>query len=431
MRDEVARSIRRHHLLKPGSPVLVAVSGGIDSIVLLDVLRHLGHRCQVVHVDHGLRGAASDADRAFVEEQCAVLGVPCHVRRVDVKGLSGTTGVSVQMAARELRYAAMQEVAADLGLSTIALAHHRDDAIETFLMELMRGGLSTIPLRSGPFVRPLLGVGREAIEAHAREHGLLWREDASNTDPKYLRNRVRHEVLPLLETLSPAFRRVLGRSLDRLRAQEALADRAIQGALADVTDALHLDRAKDPTVGGLLLHQWLRPLGFHPDQLERLRDAVEEERVGATFQAGAHRVTVDRGALLLGSSEPPPMAVFEMGEDLALPPDAPFRVDRCTAALVDLEQGSGVAWLDEDRLQFPLLFRPWQVGDRMRPVGLGGSKLVSDILTEARVPLPLKERTWVLCAGGEVVWLVGHRFAEGCSASTTSRSVLRIEHLGV
>jgi tRNA(Ile)-lysidine synthase len=426
MKAEVRRFIRRHQLLPENAPVLVAVSGGVDSVVLLDLLQALGHPCTVAHIDHGLRGEESDGDRAFVQGLCAARGVPCHVRHVEVNARR-TKGRSVQMDARTLRLDALRSIAAELGLAHIALGHHRDDALETFLIELMRGGLHTIPVRTGPFIRPLLGMGREAIKAHAREHGLLWREDASNTDPKYLRNRVRHELVPLLEALAPGVRTVLGRTLERARAQDALAADEARRVLATVGDALPLDHVRDPVLGGLLLHHWLRPLGFHPDQLMQLRDAVEEGHVGAVFAAGDVRVTVDREALLRSERSEPPFP-FEVAEDLVLPAGAPFRIDRVTCTAVDPEAGPGVAWLDPAAIRFPLRFRPWRAGDRMRPMGLGGGKLVSDILTDAHVPRPRKERTWVVEDGGGIVWLAGHRVAEGYAPGEQGE-VLRVELL--
>ncbi|MBL8002756.1 MAG: tRNA lysidine(34) synthetase TilS [Flavobacteriales bacterium] len=424
MKDEVRRFLRRHALLSDGAPVLVAVSGGVDSIVLLDVLRALGHACTVAHVDHGLRGADSDADRAFVEAQAAALGVPCLVRRVPVKA-HAVDGSSVQMAARELRYEALRTIAAELGIAHIALAHHQDDAQETFLIELLRGGLTTIPVRSGPFVRPLLGVGRAAIEDHARKCGLQWREDASNTDPKYLRNRVRHELLPLMATLAPGAGRVLARTLERLRAQNAYVEQGMTQQMADLGDAVPLTLVRDPVSGPLALHHWLRPLGFHPDQLERLREAVEAGHVGAMFMADDARVTVDREALLLDRAPLPPLVPFEVGEDLVVPEGAPFTLVRCGPEAVDLDAGPLVAWLEAAHLRFPLWFGPWSPGDRMRPAGLGGSKLVSDILIDAHVPRRRKERTWVMRSGGAITWLVGHRLAEGAAAA--NGPVLRVE----
>ena len=425
MLDEVRRTIWRYHLFPKNAPVLAAVSGGVDSIVLLHALRKLGHPCEVVHVDHGLRAAESDADRRFVEEHCLQGGIPCHVRTVDVRTLASKQGMSVQMAARELRYEALKEVALARGIEHIALAHHRDDAIETFFLELMRGGTGILPPRSGPFVRPLIGVGRAAIAAYAEAHGLTWREDASNAEPKYLRNRVRHELLPLLENMSPGTRRVVGRSLDRSRALQAVATEAIDAKLVGHPDALPLELIREPD-GALLLHRWLRPMGFHPDQLDKLLQAVEDVRTGACFTAGPHRVTVDRDALLLSVIGPDIPLEYWVEVDLHVPAVAPFSCDRCGSDGVDLREGPATAWLDEASLVFPFVVRHWQQGDRMRPIGLGGSKLISDMLIDAKVPGPQKERTLVLVSGDRIVWLAGHRVAEGAQARPDSTSVLQV-----
>ncbi|MBK8613267.1 MAG: tRNA lysidine(34) synthetase TilS [Flavobacteriales bacterium] len=425
MLDDVRLTVRRHRLLPENAAVLVAVSGGLDSMVLLHALRKLWYRCEVVHIDHGLRGAESDADRRFVEEHCREQDILCHVRAVDVQALASQQGLSVQMAARELRYEALKKVALATGIEHIALAHHRDDAIETFFLELMRGGTGTIPARSGPFVRPLIGVGRAAIEAYAKEQGLTWREDASNADPKYLRNRVRHELLPLLEDLAPGVRKVLGRSIDRSRALQVVAMEMIDAKLSGHREALPLEMIRQQD-GPLLLHRWLRPIGFHPEQLEKLLQAIDDERTGAVFTAGSHRAMVDREAVLLSAIPADAPPEHRIDTDLAVPSDAPFSCERCDTASLDLNEGPSTAWLDEASLNFPLVFRPWRQGDRMRPIGLGGSKLISDILIDAKVPRPEKERTLVLVSGDRIVWLAGHRVAEGAQAKPNSASVLRV-----
>ncbi len=425
MLDDVRLTVRRHRLLPENAAVLVAVSGGLDSMVLLHALRKLWYRCEVVHIDHGLRGAESDADRRFVEEHCREQDILCHVRAVDVRALASRQGVSVQMAARELRYEALKEVASATGIEHIALAHHQDDAIETFFLELMRGGTGTIPARSGPFVRPLIGVERAAIEAYAMEQGLAWREDASNADPKYLRNRVRNELLPLLEDLAPGVRKVLGRSIDRSRALQVVAMEMIDAKLSGHREALPLEMIRQQD-GPLLLHRWLRPMGFHPEQLDKLLQAIDDERTGAVFTAGLYRATVDREAVLLSAMLFDALPEYMIDIDLAVPSDAPFSCERCDPASVDLNEGPSTAWLDEASLIFPLVFRPWRQGDRMRPIGLGGSKLISDILIDAKVPRPEKERTLVLVSGDRIVWLAGHRVAEGAQAKPKSTSVLRV-----
>ncbi|MBK6777710.1 MAG: tRNA lysidine(34) synthetase TilS [Flavobacteriales bacterium] len=220
MLAEVQRFVARESLLAPSEPVLVGVSGGVDSMVLLHVLRALEHTCTVVHVDHGLRGAESDADSAFVEAHCRERGIECVIERVDVRGKAGE-GQSIQMAARELRYAVFERVLTGKSARKMALAHHADDSVETLLMNLMRGtgvaGWRGIPPIAGRFVRPLLSVGRAAILEYASKYKVPFREDSSNTDPHYLRNRVRNELLPLMEQLRPGARNVLARDADDLR----------------------------------------------------------------------------------------------------------------------------------------------------------------------------------------------------------------------
>ena len=220
MLAEVERYIRRERMLEAEQPVLVAVSGGVDSMVLLHVLRALGHPCEVGHVDHGLRGAESDADRAFVEEHCRVNDIPFRVTKVDPKASAKGMEVSVQMAGRELRYAWFAELLKELG-RPLAMGHHRDDATETLFINLLRGtgahGWASIPPVSGNIVRPLLCVDRDAILTYAREDQVQFREDSSNADPKYLRNRIRHELLPLIEAMRPGAHKAIARSVDLLR----------------------------------------------------------------------------------------------------------------------------------------------------------------------------------------------------------------------
>ncbi len=223
MRDDVRRFIRREELLAPGEAAWVAVSGGSDSMVLLHVLRALGHPVHAAHVDHGLRGAESDADRALVERWCRELGVPCRTTRVDVHARAAEQGVSVQMAARALRIAWFESLSEE-GPRAVALAHHRDDAIETMWINLLRGsagaGRGGIAPRNGDRIRPFLCVDKAAILAYAQAHGVPFREDRSNRDPHYLRSRVRQELVPMLEALRPGSLRAMGRSQAWLRELE-------------------------------------------------------------------------------------------------------------------------------------------------------------------------------------------------------------------
>lgn len=438
LRSDVARFIRREKLLRLGDPVCVAVSGGRDSMVLLHLLRELGHRCSVAHVDHGLRGAESDGDLAFVREHCHRESLPFRSTRVDVAAYASGYGLSHQMAARELRYAWLGELATGLSMP-IALAHHGTDAVETLLLGLLRGtgvhGWAGIMASRVPFIRPLLVADGEEVARYADRHHIVFREDSSNTDPKYLRNRVRHELLPLMEALRPGAMRAMARSLDPLRELVAHADGPI-GHMAgrfkpNVDGAVRvpfqeIERSGTPL---LVLHRLLRHRGFHPELIHRIRDAMLDEATGSVFTTDGWRVNVDRGALLIatvgeewpayviGTNAPPPPGsrfTWRFQEGTGDPP--PARPDE--------------ALIDASRLDFPLELRPWRHGDRIRPAGLGGSKLVSDILVDAKVPMAEKNGVYVLESAGTVIWVAGHRLAEGYQATVGSTSVLRIARAG-
>ncbi|MEO8591328.1 MAG: tRNA lysidine(34) synthetase TilS [Flavobacteriales bacterium] len=433
MRERVRRMIERQRLAFAGEPLWVAVSGGLDSMVLLHLLRELGHDCHVAHVDHGLRGIESDADRAFVEAYCAERSIVFRSIKVDVASHAAAFGASLQSAARELRYTWFNELVSS-GPAAMAMAHHRDDAIETLFLHLMRGmglrGWGTIPVRSGPFIRPLLDEGREDIAAYAAHHRIPFREDASNTDPKYLRNRVRNELLPMLENWRPGTRRALGRNVELLRELDALAQRAtgevMMGLVAAEDGTLRIPFARVMESGApkLVLYRALGDLQLHPDRFEDILTAISERSVGASFPAGDRVVFIDRDQLVIApASEERRSWKIEAPE--LIPPDAPLMISHSIPEGIDLHQGAEVAWLDADTLLFPLELRPWRDGDRMRPIGLGGSKLVSDILIDAKVPRHQKDACYVLVAADTIVWLCGHRIAEGFQAKATSRSVLR------
>jgi tRNA(Ile)-lysidine synthase len=438
MLAEVRRFMRREGMALPGKPTWVAVSGGVDSMVLLHVLRELGHACIVAHVDHGLRGSQSDEDRRFVEDHAKRLGLPFRSVRVDVK--AAADGISVQMAARELRYGWFRELLFE-GPDRMALGHHRDDATETLLLNLLRGagthgwaGIQPITLIPGGSIhRPLLCVGREEIMGYAQANDIPFREDASNADPKYLRNRVRNELLPFLEELRPGARTTLARATDRLREMTFAADRWTEQATAQLVPdeegvlripIMLLNSSASPH---LLLDHLLRDHTSHPDVIDQLLDAVQDGSTGAVFHLGNSRITVDRDVVVVDrATDGFPSFTINLADEEGRA--GPFRWERCDGRALPEAFDPHTAWLDRTKLQGPLVLRPWKAGDRMRPAGLGGSKLVSDLLIDAKVPRNVKPGCYVLESGGTIIWLVGHRIAEGVSAKVSSTSVLRVVH---
>lgn len=439
MREVVRLAIAKGRLAAPNEPLWVAVSGGVDSMMLLHVLRSLRHPCHVAHVDHGLRGAESDGDRAFLEQYCADNGIPFVAHRVDVRSAMEVSGSSVQMAARELRLEWFNELVLS-GPVKLAMAHHADDSIETFFMGLLQGmgsqGWAGIPIRSGPFIRPLLSIGRKQILEYANENSIPWREDASNADTDYLRNRVRHELLPTLEAWRPGTHRNLRRNTKLASEMQGLATRHFAEVLKDIVPEpdgslrLPFTVITDSEAPFLFLHHVLRHKGFHPDRLAAILTSIEESNVGAIFLQGTCQVLVDRTHLVIGEFTGP-LPVWQLDDADTIPAEAPLSIEAAPLATMDLAMGRNVAWLDADRITFPLTLRPWKHGDRIIPIGLGGSKLVSDLLIDAKVPRDRKQRTYVLTHGEKVLWLCGHRLAEGIGATADTRRMLRVEWSGV
>ncbi len=433
MIQQLQRTMRRHGMLPAGAPLWVAVSGGVDSMVLLHALHSSWHTCHVVHVDHGLRGAESDADRDLVRAFCAQRGIPFVCERVDVQDRMQRTGESLQMAARALRLEVFHGCV-ERGPSHVAMAHHQDDVIETYFLHHLRGmgvrGWEGIPPVTGPFIRPLYDVGRDVIMAYAQRHAVPFRNDASNDSLDYLRNRVRHELLPLVEDLRAGSRKALGRDIELLGELAAAAEEQARSVLRELNAGaqplrIPIDLVCESKYPHLLLRIALERWTPHPQRLDDILAAVHDRATGKVFPLGAARLVVDRHAIVVQEEVPSPQQwSFASLTDLA--PDVPLRVDLSTWEEVPTGRWGDTVWLDADRLVAPLELRTWRAGDRMRPAGLSGSKLISDLLTNAKVPADAKRLTRVLVCGEEIVWLCGLRVGEGFQARPESTRVLRV-----
>lgn len=434
MLHRIRRYMERQRMSEWREPLWVAVSGGVDSMVLLHVLQALQHPCHVVHVDHGLRGAESEADQLFVEEYCTRNALPFKGVKVEVRALIEERKLSTQMAARELRYEVFRSVVRE-GPRKLALAHHRDDAIETLFINLIQGmglhGWRTIPPISGPFIRPLMESSREEIIAYSVENAIEFREDPSNSEQKYLRNKIRHELIPLIESWRPGVRRSLSRSVDLLREMDPVVQEHLQDRMSKFVEGSGVSMKipiADILDGGapmLTLHFLLREHGFHPDRLADMLIAMQEVRTGATFSDGGVKATIDRDRLVIEEVGEEPRS-WTIGSLAELPEDLPLQIAEVDASEVDLSQGMSSAWLDLEKLQFPLEYRPWRQGDRMKPIGMKGTKLISDILIDAKVPRNEKERVYVLVSGSKIVWLQGYRIGAGFEAKPGTTTVVKL-----
>lgn len=443
--------------------LLVAVSGGADSVALLVVLRQLAPRLKlqlkVVHVHHGLRAAEADADARFVRALARRLKLPCVVKRVCVGDVARARGISVEMAARAVRYDVLVDVArrwgARGGAVAIVTAHTADDQAETVMLRLARGagprGLAGIPpvrvTHGIRILRPLLGVWRREIAAYLHERRQPWREDGSNTDRAMLRNRVRHDVLPALAAaLNPRVAEALVRTAELLREDDACMEDLARTALAEVASAdgaLDVARLRDRhrAVRRRVIRLWLAENGSDPEHLTFAQvDAVDalagqSRGAGAVSLDGGERV-VRRGGALRAAR--PAARAKDFAAFLELPgvtqiPEVGIvvcarqgtRILRKRGQVVGaLPASVSLSWRKLGRRR--LVLRAWRAGDRLSPLGMDGSQKLQDIFVNAKVPAEARHAIPILVCGRDVVWIPGHRLARGWEVSGPGARILEI-----
>lgn len=456
-----AVSIRRQDLFKQGERVLVAVSGGADSVALLRVLHELapglGISLAVAHLNHCIRGKASDADAGFVKKLATQLNIPFVCAKVDVPKLAKRSGLSMEMAAREARYSFLVKTARELKADVITTAHTADDQAETVLLKLARGagmrGLAGIPrtiMISGiRIVRPLLDARRSEIEEYLDEIKQSWRHDRTNKDPAYLRNRVRHEVLPFLEKkLNPDIRQALIRTADILRKEDEwldeLTERILKECIADTGGSLNISRILRQPVAARrrVLRQWLSSSGVEPELIDY--DVVSRveallagrEGTGEIEIAGRQVVRKRYDKLITGKKDSNLVKKFRCEVKIpgrTLVDDGRLEIGTSVTGglvrdkLVHIGQVPARATLNFATLgKRRLIVRSWQQGDRMSPFGMTGSKKLQDIFIDEKVPVEERDHIPIFECDGEIVWIPGYRVARGWEVPTPSVPSLQV-----
>ncbi|NPA43602.1 MAG: tRNA lysidine(34) synthetase TilS [Chlorobi bacterium] len=412
---------------------LVAVSGGADSMVLLDLMRKAGLDVAAVHCNFKLRGRESDEDAEFVRQITSEWGIPLHL----IECPAGKGG-NLQERARDLRYLVFDELADRYGYDHILTAHHADDAAETFLINLGRGsglqGLTGIG-ESGRLKRPLLGFTRREILDYARRHGIPWREDSSNRSDRYLRNRIRNELLPLWVQIEPRISGSLTKTMAflsdsaRLEKDWFLDQKNKHLRQEGEDEILPLEAFDRDYALRLFLYHWLTPHGFDPGEAWRLT----RSGTGKYLVSGNKRLVKHGNTLILGSIPPElsPAVFSKIPREINRPVRLKFTFgprehfnDR------DIYQSPPhTIYVDADKFQPPLTVRPWKEGDRFRPMGMKGSKKVADLLAEQGVPRHRKNQTYILFSGNTPVWIIGHRPDDRFKITPSTRHVWRIDLL--
>ena len=418
------------NLLAEGDKLILALSGGIDSMVLADLLLKSKVEFVAAHCNFHLRGEESNGDDWFVRKFAEKRGIQCFVKHFETEKYAAKYGISIEMAARDLRYSWFEQLRQQLGYDKIAVAHHADDQAETFFINLLRGaglnGLKGMKPQNGVIIRPLLWASREQIRKYAVENHIVWREDHTNVESVYLRNRIRNQLLPVFDELQPKARQGLYKSLEHLSAENELYRALLKEKLAQIVeqngDVQRLSFSKivkakvpepveGPAYSFQLLFEWLRQYGFNTDQCHFIYDALGTG-IGNQYCSPTHCLVIGRDDLQLSEikEKTDDEILIQIGEEEILSPvHLRFSKLEKTADFI-IDKSSEVAQLDFDKLSFPLTLRHWRHADRFHPLGMKGSKLLSDFFVDQKFTEYQKQNVWLLVsADGEILWVVGYR----------------------
>lgn len=438
MLEKLKNNIAHEKLLTSTDRLVLAVSGGCDSMVMLDLFRQMEHDFVVAHCNFKLRGAESDGDETFLRDYCGEHGIELFVQTFETREYAVQEGISIEMAARELRYQWFYELLDSLQYNYLLTAHHQDDLVETMLINLSRGtgirGLSGIHPRKGRLVRPLLFASRNDLVAYANEKQVPYREDSSNKEFVHQRNLIRHQVLPLLETINPAFKVNAAKTAAILKETELVFNARIAEEQSQFLSRegkhcfLAVDYLKASSYPETLLFETLKPFGFTADLVQEINQALYAEP-GKVFYSTTHRLVKDRSNFILTPREEESLSRYYIEKDC---------VEITTPIKLSLQQLTNdssfqfsknrlIADLDMDCLEFPLVLKKWEQGEYFQPLGMTGFKKLSDFFIDQKFSIPEKENSWILYSGGKVVWVVGHRMDNRFKITSETQSVIRIQ----
>ncbi len=426
--------IIRHDLADPRDRILLAVSGGLDSMVMLDLFSEAGYTIGVAHCNFQLRGKESDQDEELVSSRCKQLEVKFVTQRFETKNYAEQKGISIQMAARNLRYQWFDTVMEDGNYHWLATAHHLNDNIETVLSRWAKGGgldhLTGIPVKNEKVIRPLLFATREEIQSFAAEKNIKWREDSSNASDDYQRNFIRHEVIPKLKEINPSLEETFNNSLEKIQGAYEIMQRGLGQLKDSITrsegERLLLDKnlLKMLQHPAFVCYEWLRPFGFDWDRCVQLVNAIDAQP-GKQFSSSTHLAVIDREHIIVSPIKEMMTEIFiEEGQDKAALGPWILKLKTGNGKTIQAKRETGS--FDRGKIKFPMLWRKWRHGDSFSPLGLGGNKKVSDFLIDEKISLTDKNDVTVLESGGEIVWIVGHRVDDRFKVTTQSKSVLEI-----
>ena len=461
MLKEFKNFVEKNNLIEKGDKILLALSGGIDSMVLAKLLILYSQRtsstvnsqsqCHLsfAHCNFHLRGDVSNRDEKFVTEFAEENKIPIYIQHFDTESYAKENSLSIEMAARELRYSWFEELKDINNFTKVALAHHGDDQIETFLINMLRGsgikGLKGMKPQNDFYIRPLLFSNRSQIEAFAKENNIQWVEDYTNNETIYLRNKIRHQIIPLFDEIKENARNSMNFSIDCLSSENDLYRSLIEEKLSMIenvnrdyrfVDSIHFLKNKE---GKQLLFEWVRKYGFNYTQSESMYEAMMNGKSGVVFYNDNGQQTTDNS--LIASVQKDRIEIFKNRFD-----DDEFQIQIDSQILrfsdsqilrfsvlkkdedFKLIKDSSVAQFDMDKIAFPLKLRRWKKGDRFRPLGMKGSKLLSDFFNDLGFSTYQKQKVWIMeDANGLILWVVGYRISDKVKISDSTEVIFQCD----
>ena len=432
-KKKIEQYIDQEKLFTREDKILVTLSGGADSVALLRLLLAMGYTCEAAHCNFHLRGDESVRDEMFVRELCLQLEVPLHVQHFQTTEEAEKRHISIEMAARELRYAWFEQLRLQQGANVIAVAHHKDDSVETLLLNLIRGtginGLLGIRPKNGNIVRPLLCLDRKEITEYLQEIGQSYVTDSTNLQDKYTRNKIRLNLLPLMQEINPSVKESLLRTAEHLNDAALLYKKGIEEGKQKVQteQGILISVLLQESAPETLLFEILSPLGFNSAQIKDIFTSLNGQP-GKIFLSGEWRVIKDRELLLLEPICSEDVSTVFSPDDPALP----FRLTMEELEVTDdfiIPRDRNTACFDADKLKQPLTVRHYRQGDTFVPFGMTGRKKVSDYLTDRKFSLSRKEQQWVLCSGSHIIWLIGERTDNRFRIDDQTRKVIMLKFI--
>jgi len=411
--------IKKHALIEPEEKVILAVSGGLDSMVMLELFSKTDFTFCIAHCDFQLRGEASDGDRQFVENYARVKNISCYIERFDTPKISVEQGISIEMAARNLRYEWFNRLRSELSYDWIATAHHQNDVVETMLYNLVRGtgisGLHGILAKRNQIIRPLLFAARDLLLDYAKKEGIEWREDQSNLSLLPHRNKIRHEVIPVMKSINPSLEKTVVRAAARIADAENIINKRLEEVKKDYCywqgKDYYIDFTGIKTLEAPLyfLFSFLQPFGFNEQQSEMIQD-IPDDQSGKIFLSKDYVLNVDRHLLIISSNEKPlKHSLIAKHDNFFVYAGLEFETSIFQRDYYTITGNPKCGAFDLAKLKFPLIIRSWQSGDYFYPLGMKHKKKISDYMIDTKIPVNLKKRYPVILSEGEVIWLAGLR----------------------